>query len=223
MYNDDDMLMLSGIQHFRFCPRQWALIHIDQQWEDNVLTMEGHLQHKRVDDPFYRQKCGDYISLRSVSIASHQLGLYGVSDVIELHPTEDESNSIKHPKYPGLWLPYPVEYKHGRPKRDEIDEVQLAAQAMCIEEQYGINIPLGAFFYAEIRQRLEIEINESLRNTVKECARKMHEVLSSGLIPPVKQGKHCKKCSLMDICLPQLSECTKVSYYLNKYLYEETT
>lgn len=223
MYNDDDILMLSGIQHFRFCPRQWALIHIDQQWEDNVLTMEGHLQHKRVDDPFYRQKCGDYISLRSVSIASHQLGLYGVSDVIELHPTEDESNSIKHPKYPGLWLPYPVEYKHGRPKRDEIDEVQLAAQAMCIEEQYGINIPLGAFFYAEIRQRLEIEINESLRNTVKECARKMHEVLSSGLIPPVKQGKHCKKCSLMDICLPQLSECTKVSYYLNKYLYEETT
>lgn len=223
MYNDDDMLMLSGIQHFRFCPRQWELIHIDQQWEDNVLTMEGHLQHKRVDDPFYRQKCGDYISLRSVSIASHQLGLYGVSDVIELHPTEDESNSIKHPKYPGLWLPYPVEYKHGRPKRDEIDEVQLAAQAMCIEEQYGINIPLGAFFYAEIRQRLEIEINESLRNTVKECARKMHEVLSSGLIPPVKQGKHCKKCSLMDICLPQLSECTKVSYYLNKYLYEETT
>ena len=223
MYNDDDMLMLSGIQHFRFCPRQWALIHIDQQWEDNVLTMEGHIQHKRVDDPFYRQKCGDYISLRSVSIASHQLGLYGVSDVIELHPTEDESNSIKHPKYPGLWLPYPVEYKHGRPKRDEIDEVQLAAQAMCIEEQYGINIPLGAFFYAEIRQRLEIEINESLRNTVKECARKMHEVLSSGLIPPVKQGKHCKKCSLMDICLPQLSECTKVSYYLNKYLYEETT
>lgn len=223
MYSDDDMLMLSGIQHFRFCPRQWALIHIDQQWEDNVLTMEGHIQHKRVDDPFYRQKCGDCISLRSVSIASHELGLYGISDVIELHPTENESNSIKHPKYPGLWLPYPVEYKHGRPKRDEIDEVQLAAQAMCIEEQYGINIPLGAFFYAEIRQRLEIEINESLRNAVKECARKMHEVLSSGLIPPVKQGKHCKKCSLMDICLPQMSECTKVSYYLNKYLYEETT
>lgn len=223
MYNDDDMLMLSGIQHFRFCPRQWALIHIDQQWEDNVLTMEGHLQHKRVDDPFYRQKCGDYISLRSVSIASHQLGLYGVSDVIELHPTEDESNSIKHPKYPGLWLPYPVEYKHGRPKMHEVDAVQLAAQTMCIEEQYGISISYGAFFYAEIRQRVEIEIDEGLRQIVEECAKRMHEVFSSGCIPPAMQGKHCKRCSLSDVCLPQMSECAKVSYYLNKYLYEEAT
>ena len=223
MYNDDDMLMLSGIQHFRFCPRQWALIHIDQQWEDNVLTMEGHIQHKRVDDPFYRQKCGDYISLRSVSIASHELGLYGVSDVIELHPTEGESNSIKHPKYPGLWLPYPVEYKHGRPKRNEVDAVQLAAQTMCIEEQYGISISYGAFFYAEIRQRVEIEIGEELREIVKECAKRMHEVFSSGCIPSAMQGKHCKKCSLSDVCLPHMSECTKVSYYLNTYLYEETT
>ena len=155
MYSDDDMLMLSGIQHFRFCPRQWALIHIDQQWAENRLTMEGHIMHKRVDDPFYRQKCGDFISLRSVSVASRQLGLYGVSDVVELHPTEDEKNSIMHPKYPGLWQPYPVEYKHGRPKRNEVDEVQLAAQTMCLEEQYGITIPCGAFFYGEIRQRVD--------------------------------------------------------------------
>ena len=96
-YSDDDMLMLSGIQHFRFCPRQWALIHIEQQWEDNRLTAEGHILHKRVDDPFYRQKCGDYISLRSVSIASHQLGLYGITDVVELHPTDNGDNSIRHP------------------------------------------------------------------------------------------------------------------------------
>lgn len=81
MYSDDDMLMLSGIQHFRFCPRQWALIHIEQQWDDNLLTVEGHILHKRTDDPFYRQKCGDFISLRSVCIASHELGLYGDTDV----------------------------------------------------------------------------------------------------------------------------------------------
>ena len=88
------MLMLSGIQHFRFCPRQWALIHIEQQWADNLLTAEGHILHKRVDDPFYRQKCGDYVSLRSVNVASHQLGLYGITDVVELHPTKDACNSI---------------------------------------------------------------------------------------------------------------------------------
>ena len=92
MYSDDDMLMLSGIQHFRFCPRQWALIHIDQQLQDNGLTAEGQILHKRVTDPFYRQKCGDYISLRSVNIASHELGLYGITDVVELHPTDDKEN-----------------------------------------------------------------------------------------------------------------------------------
>jgi len=111
MYNDDDMLMLSGIQHFRFCPRQWALIHLELQWDDNRLTAEGQILHQRVDDSFYRQKCGDFISLRSVSIASHQLGLYGITDVVELHPTDDPCNSIRHPKYPGMWIPYPVEYK----------------------------------------------------------------------------------------------------------------
>ena len=145
MYTDDDMLMLSGIQHFRFCPRQWALIHIDQQWSENRLTVEGHILHKRVDDPFYRQKCGNFIALRSVNIASPNLGLYGITDVVELHPTDDVNNSIRHPKYCGLWHPYPVEYKHGRPKRNEEDEVQLAAQAMCLEELYGITIPNGAF------------------------------------------------------------------------------
>lgn len=223
MYSDDDMLMLSGIQHFRFCPRQWALIHIEQQWADNQLTAEGTIQHKRVDDPFYRQKCGDYISLRSVNIASHKLGLYGRTDVVELHPTDDAANSIQHPKYVGLWRPYPVEYKHGRPKRNEVDEVQLAAQAMCLEEQYGINIPYGAFFYAETRQRVEVNISDELRSIVIGCAEKMHEIFQAGQLPPINKGKYCDKCSLKDICLPQMAECTKVSYYLDKYLHEKTS
>ena len=223
MYSDDDMLMLSGIQHFRFCPRQWALIHIDQQWADNRLTMEGHILHKRVEDPFYRQKCGDFISLRSVSVASRQLGLYGLTDVVELHPTDDVENSIKHPKYPGLWLPYPVEYKHGRLKRNEVDEVQLAAQAMCLEEQYGIKITCGAFFYGEIRQRVEVSIGDDLRFIVTECANNMHEVFRLGQLPPASPGKYCSKCSLNDTCLPQTTRCPKASYYLKKYLYEETT
>lgn len=221
-YTDDDMLMLSGIQHYRFCPRQWALIHIEQQWNDNRLTVEGHILHKRVEDPFYRQKCGDYISLRSVNVASQKLGLYGITDVVELHQTNDENNSIRHPKYPGLWLPYPVEYKHGHPKRNEVDLVQLAAQAMCLEEQYDITIPFGAFYYAEIRQRVEIEIDGRLRQLVRECAEEMHKVFQSGKIPSISQEKHCNNCSLKDICMPETADCTKVSYYLKKYLYEET-
>lgn len=223
MYSDDDMLMLSGIQHFRFCPRQWALIHIEQQWSDNRLTAEGHVLHQRVDDPFYRQKCGDFITLRSVSVASHQLGLYGITDVVELHHTDDTGNSICHPKYPGRWLPYPVEYKHGKPKRNEVDEVQLAAQAICLEEQYSIIISHGAFFYAEIRQRMEVVITDELREIVFNCAAKMHEIFQSGQLPPITRGKYCDKCSLNDICIPELAACGKVSSYLNCNLYEETT
>ncbi len=223
VYSDDDMLMLSGIQHFRFCPRQWALIHVEQQWEDNRLTMEGSLMHQHADDPFYRQKCGNHISLRSVSVASHQLGLYGVTDVVELHPAEDDSNAITHPRYPGLWLPYPVEYKHGKPKKHEEDEVQLAAQAICLEEQYGIKIDYGAIFYAEIRHRVEVPISDSLRVMVVECARRMHEIYSSGRLPAIERGKYCEKCSLNNICMPESADCSKVSHYLKKNLYEETT
>jgi len=221
MYNDDEMLMLSGIQHYRFCARQWALIHIEQQWEDNRLTVEGELQHKHADDPFYRQKCGDFISLRSVFVASRQLGLYGITDIVELHPAADETNAIAHPKYPGKWMPYPVEYKHGKPKKNEVDEVQLAAQAMCLEEQYGIRIDFGAFFYAAIRHRVEIGISDDLREIVVDCAKKMHELFSIGKLPAVQRGKHCEKCSLNNICLPEIADCTSVSHYLKKFLYEE--
>lgn len=223
MYTDDDMLMLSGIQHYRFCPRQWALIHIDQQWDDNRLTAEGSLLHKHVDDPFYRQKCGDYITLRSVSVASRELGLYGITDAIELHPADSEENAITHPRYPGYWLPYPVEYKHGKPKRNEVDEVQLAAQAMCLEEQYGIRIDYGAFFYAEIRHRVEVCISEELRQIAIGCAREMHEVYASGRLPAIHRGKYCDKCSLENICMPKLANCIQVSNYLNTNLYEETS
>ena len=111
MYDDDQMLMLSGIQHYMYCPRQWALIHIEQQWDENRLTAEGHRLHQHVDNPAYRQKNGEVIILRSVQIASHTLGLYGVTDAIELLPTDNPSDAITHPRYPGYWKPYPVEYK----------------------------------------------------------------------------------------------------------------
>ena len=220
MYSEDDMLMLSGIQHFRFCPRQWALIHIEQQWDDNRLTIEGQILHKHVDDPFYRQKCGDQITLRAVNIASRELGLYGISDAIELLPSPSLEDTILHPKYPGRWRPVAVEYKHGRPKKDEVDEVQLAAQTMCLEEMYAIHIPYGVFSYGELRHRIEVAITDELRDIVRQCARDMHEIFSKTVIPKAKYERHCDKCSLKEICMPTIAKnCTTVDTYLNKHLY----
>lgn len=221
MYGEDDMLMLSGIQHFRFCPRQWALIHIEQQWNDNRLTIEGEILHKHVDDPFYRQKCGDLITLRAVNIASHELGLYGISDAIELNPSLSISNTIQHPKYPGRWEPVVVEYKHGKPKKNEIDEVQLAAQTMCLEEMYSIHISFGVFFYGELRHRVKVDITDELRNLVRQCSKDMHDMYSKAIIPQAEFNKHCNRCSLCDICMPKITKkSTTVRTYLNNNLYK---
>ncbi len=216
------MLMLSGIQHFAFCPRQWALIHIDQQWDDNRLTVEGEIMHQHVDDPFYRQKMGDVICLRSVNIASTMLGLYGIADIIELHPSDIPNNAITHPKYRGNRLPYPVEYKHGKPKEDNIDAVQLCAQAICLEEQYNINIPEGALFYGKIRRRETVFFSEELRSEVRSLASAMHEVYESGKVPYSVRRPQCRSCSLKDVCMPDTNS-TTASSYLKSYLYEETT
>lgn len=221
-YDDDQMLMLSGIQHFVFCPRQWALIHIEQQWADNRLTAEGELLHKNVDNPSYRQKNGDTITLRAVHVASHALGLYGICDAVELLPSETQENAITHPRYAGYWKPYPVEYKRGRIKPDERDAVQLAAQVICLEELYGIHIPEAALFYNEIRHRQVIAIDERLRCLTKEKSEAMHEVFESGDLPKAISQSGCKSCSLIDVCAPELTKKTSVTYYLKKFFDEET-
>lgn len=222
MYNEEEMLMLSGIQHFMFCPRQWALIHIEQLWDENRLTAEGKILHKHVDDPFYRQKIGDIITLRSVSISSKSLGLYGVADIVELHPTVKSENSIKHPSYIGWWKPFPIEYKRGRQKSDERDEVQLTAQIICLEEMYGIKIDSGALYYAETNRREIVNISESLRLLTIKSAKTMHKLYKNKIIPK-PTVKHCKNCSLINVCMPDLHECQSVNKYLKKNLYEETT
>lgn len=222
-YTEDDMLMLSGIQHFAFCPRQWALIHIEQLWSDNLLTTEGHIMHQQVDDPFYRQKMGEHICLRSVSLASNELGLYGISDIVELHPTDTPVNAITHPSYPGCWIPYPVEYKHGKPKRGDVDIVQLTAQAMCLEEQYSINISHGAIFYGETRRRIDVEFTDELHSTVKTYAAEMHKIFNKKSVPSAEAHPYCRSCSLKDVCMPETAHCNSASNYLNQHLYAETT
>lgn len=222
-YDDDQMLMLSGIQHFMFCPRQWALIHIEQQWADNRLTAEGMLLHKNVDNPAYRQKNGNTITLRAVSIASHTLGLYGVSDAVELIASDTSEGSITHPRYPGYWRPYPVEYKRGHPKTDERDAVQLAAQVISLEEMYGIHIPVAAVYYHEVRHREVITIDDDLRRLTFELSERMHKIFESGVTPKAVEQHGCRNCSLIDICAPGLAKRPSVAYYLKKSFDEETT
>ena len=223
LYQEDEMLMLSGIQHYMFCPRQWALIHVEQQWNENRLTMEGQLLHKNADDPFYRQKNGNCISLRSVSIASKNLGLYGFTDVVELQPSEIATNCITHPKHKGYWKPYPVEYKHGHAKPDKRDEVQLAAQVICLEEMHGIHIDRAFLYYGETNRREEVAMSQQLRQLTQQCADKMHSIFKTGTIPKAIKKQHCRSCSLVDICQPAIANKSSVRNYLNHNLYAETT
>lgn len=218
LYADDDLLSLSGIQHFRFCKRQWALIHIERQWEDNLRTQEGHFEHERVNDPFFNESRGDVLISRSFPLVSNILGLYGIADIIEYTRAE---NGIPVTGHGGLWLLKPIEYKRGRPKIDERDEVQLCAQVMCLEEMFCINIAKADFYYAEVRRRHPITITNDLRDLVRSLAREMHELFKRGKTPEAEQSKNCSLCSLIDICLPRLTKKKKnVRNYIEKHVLE---
>jgi CRISPR-associated exonuclease Cas4 len=200
-YAPDDLLPLSGIQHFVFCRRQWALIHIERQWQENVLTAEGRLLHKRTDDPFFTETRRGVVTSRSVPIASYRLGLSGVCDVVEF---TESPEGVKLPGREGLYLPAPVEYKRGHEKRDPCDEAQLCAQAMCLEEMLSVAIPAGYLYYGETRHRLQVELTAELRDLVKKMAEEMHTYFARGYTPRVKTSKACRSCSLADTCLPEL-------------------
>ncbi len=200
-YSDDDLLMLSGIQHIAFCERQWGLIHIEQQWAENSRTVEGHHLHERVDDPYASEARKDLAILRAATIISYQLGLSGTADVIEFIRTDGEGVMLTG--YTGKWIPHPVEYKRGKPKSDDRDQVQLCAQATCLEEMFNIQIHKGALFYGETRHRETVEFSAGLRNRVNELAIRMHELFRQGQTPLPVFKSHCKSCSLIDICLPK--------------------
>lgn len=202
-YTTDELLPLSGIQHFLFCRRQWALIHIERQWQENALTAEGRIMHQRADDPFFTETRNGVITARSVPVASYRLGLVGVCDVVEF---TESPEGVKLPGREGLYLAAPVEYKRGKEKRDHSDEAQLCAQAICLEDMLAVTIPRGYLYYGETRHRVEIEITAELRTLVKHMADEMHNYFQSGYTPRVKPSKACRSCSLADICLPELQE-----------------
>jgi CRISPR-associated exonuclease Cas4 len=200
-YLPDELLPLSGIQHFHFCRRQWALIHVERQWKDNYLTVEGKQLHERVDDPFFKQVRDGVITARSMPVASYILGLIGVCDIVEFTPGPE---GIILPGRCGFYLPAPVEYKHGEPKQDECDTVQVCAQALCLEEMLSISIPTGYLYYAKTRHRIPVEITPPLREKVAEMTTEMHQYFSRGYTPKVRPSKACRSCSLADVCLPEL-------------------
>lgn len=216
MYSDDDLLMLSGIQHYAFCPRQWALAYVDSQWEDNHLTIEGDWLHRKVDDPNAMEYDRGNVTLRSVPVKSYKLGFFGIVDMLELYPLDNESDkAFTICRYPGRWSVLPIEYKHGKAKSDDIDEVQLCAQAMCLEEMYGIEIPHGAFFYGQTRRRVSVTLSETLRKRVAELSSTMHRLFSGGIIPDAKAEKKCRSCSLQNLCMAQdLRHASSVREYL---------
>lgn len=202
-YQPDELLPLSGIQHFVFCRRQWALIHVERQWQENALTAEGKIMHQRVDDPFFTETRKGIITARSVPIASYRLGLTGVCDVVEF---TESPEGVKLPGREGLYLPAPVEYKRGKEKHDHSDEAQLCAQAICLEEMLSVTIPRGYLYYGETRHRVEVELTAELRSLVRDMSEEMHAYFQRGYTPRVKPSKACRSCSLADTCLPVLQE-----------------
>ncbi len=214
-YPDSDLLLLSGIQHFAFCRRQWALIHIEQQWQENVLTFNGREMHQRVDDPFFTETRQTVVVTRSLPLVSRVLGLYGVADVVEFHR---DDNGISLAQRSGRWLPYPVEYKYGQTKSDDRDLVQLCAQGLCLEEMFGVTVAAGALFYGRTRRRQTVEFDAALRERVRELAAAMHELLERGVTPAPEYTTACKNCSLVEICLPQANARRSVRRYLAERL-----
>jgi CRISPR-associated exonuclease Cas4 len=191
MYDIDDLIQLSALQHFAFCPRQCALIHNEQIWSESLLTAEGRLMHERVHDE--RQESRRNLRIEfGVPLRSLRLGLIGKADVVEFHRMED-----------GRWIPFPVEYKRGKPKADDSDKIQLCAQAICLEEMLNVHIENGALFYGRTRRREDVKFEAHLRSETEETARETHELIASGRTPPPAYSKRCDRCSLIEVCMPK--------------------
>lgn len=187
--DEADLISLSALQHYVFCPRQCALIHVEQVWAENRFTAEGRLLHERVDEPTRELRKGVRIA-RAVPLRSLTLGISGIADVVEFRPE-----------------PYPVEYKRGKPKSHRADEVQLCAQALCLEEMLDVHIPEGALFYGQNRRRQTIAMDAELRALTTRIANETRHLIENLRTPPPEyEARRCLSCSLIEICQPQQME-----------------
>lgn len=186
MDGSDDYVMLSALQHFVYCPRQFALIHLEQVWEENIYTLRGLRVHEKVDTPSHELIEGVRVE-RSLSLVSHEYQLRGVADVVE---------------FLADGTPYPVEYKVGARKAKDADQVQLCAQAMCLEEMFGRPVNAGALFYHKSKRRLVVEFDASLRSLVEDTVREIQGLWVSGRMPRPVADARCDDCSLVEACMP---------------------
>lgn len=204
---DESPVMLSALQHYLFCPRQCALIHVEGVWNENFLTAAGRQLHERVDRRGGETRRDVHLAT-ALRLTSHRLGLTGVADMVEFHRLEtpqDESGRIVAARLSGrsgYWRPFPVEYKRGAPKSHRADEVQLCAQALCLEEMLGGTIASGALFYGETRRRADVAFDSELRTLTEDVVGKVHALIRAGLTPPPVLTKGCRACSLVDVCRP---------------------
>lgn len=216
-YSEEDYLSLSGIQHFCFCRRQWALIHIEQQWQENLRTVEGGILHEKAHEG-PNERRSDVLIVRGLQIASPSLGLRGVCDVVEFRR---DPQGVPIAGHEGAYLPVPVEYKRGSPKEDDVDAVQLCAQVICLEEMLCCSIEQGFLFYGETRRRCPVVFDAALRGRVTSLAAEMHALYDRRHTPRVKLSKACRACSLADICVPRLSKSGRVGAYISRRIGED--
>ncbi len=187
---DEELVMLSALNHYMYCPRRCALIHIEQIWNENIFTAEGKIMHERVHGTGHEKRRNIRVEF-GVPLRSLRFGLIGKADVVEFH------------KVGSKWFPFPVEYKRGKPKRDNSDKVQLCAQAICLEEMMNGEIPKGSLFYGKTRRREDVVFDKALRMETEETAKKVHELIKSGITPQSEFSRKCKSCSLVHLCLPK--------------------
>ena len=205
-------LALSGIQHYLFCPRQWALIHIEQQWQESYLTASGRVLHERAHDESCRELRGDILTVRALLVSSNILGIHGKCDVVEYHR---DSQGIELIDTAGLWRPYPVEFKRGQRKISNCDRVQLCAQAMCLEEMHGCIISEGALYYGLEAHREIVTFGRGLRDLVEATCESMHSLFTQGITPAAEYSKSCENCSLSELCIPRSTRPSVKQYLQN--------
>lgn len=201
---EDALIPISALQHHLFCPRQCALIHIEGLWAEDVATAEGRLLHDRVDAAPGETRPGVRIA-RGLALRSLALGVAGRADAVELRGRPP--------------VPFPVEYKRGKPKAHRADEVQLCAQAICLEEMFGAPVPEGALFYGQTRRRVVVAFDEGLRALTADTAASARAMLASGVTPPPRRMPGCRRCSLEDLCQPaRLEKPPRIARWLSSQI-----
>lgn len=212
---EETFLALSGIQHFAFCRRQWALIHLEQAWAENYLTATGRVMHQRAHDETSRERRGDLLIVRGLAVHSNRLWISGKCDVVEFH--QDDGGCVLAGEG-GRWRAVPVEYKRGKSKSNDADRLQLCAQAMCLEEMLCSDVSVGYLFYGKTRSREMVRFSKDLRDAVTDLAAEMHVLFSRGHTPSPKPSRACRSCSLSDVCLPSSLSKRSVAEYVDEYL-----